>query len=270
MPRVFQVSGEDRLLRLADTALHYDSSGAVVRNYREDAYQWDARGLLAVVAKPVGGHRVRYHYDHQRRLVARRDQLGNITQFLYGDRRHGHRVTHVYRPRSDQLTTLSYDDAGRPVLLQVDGEQYTVVSDRCGTPRLLYDSGGRLVRQLRHSAYGHPVSNSWPQLYLPVDWCGGLWDASTELLHMSQGRVLDPLVGQWLAPDVDGLLRNLMNPRRLHLYRFNGNDPVNVGNDELAPQGQSRLDLGWGLQKCGQMRAIRYLKFIASIWIAFG
>ena len=222
---------------MGDRGLRHDSAGGVVQNFREDTYRYDARGLLSAVAKQ-SGIEVRFYYDHDRRLVARKDTLGNITQFFYGDPRHRQRATHIYRPRSDQLTEVLYDEQARPVLVRAADQEYTVVSDECGSPQLLYDRRGLVVREVSRGAFGHPVSDSWPGLYLPVDFCGGLWDAATELVHMPGGRVYDPFVGQWLTPDVDGFVRNLMNPRRLHLYRFNGNDPINVRQHDLVPSGE--------------------------------
>ncbi|XP_043247283.1 teneurin-m-like isoform X2 [Amphibalanus amphitrite] len=235
-----EVDQHDRLVRLGGRGLRHDSAGGVVQNFRDDSYRYDARGLLSAVAKQ-SGLEVRYYYDERLRLVARKDTLGNITQFFYGDPRHEQRATHIYRPRSDQLTEVLYDELARPVLVRAADRQYTVVADACGSPQLLYDRRGRLVREVSRTAFGHPVSDSWPGLYLPVDFCGGLWDSATELLHMPGGRVYDPFLGQWLTPDVDGFVRNLMNPRRLHLYRFNGNDPINVRRQDLVPSDEA----GW-------------------------
>lgn len=52
----------------------------------------------------------------------------------------------------------------------------------------------------------------------------------TSLVHMSGGKVYDPLIGQWMAPVWGDVLNRVTNPRQLHLYRFNGNDPINVGH----------------------------------------
>lgn len=38
----------------------------------------------------------------------------------------------------------------------------------------------------------------------------------------------DPLIGQWMTPSWQGVLDRVSDPARLHLYRFNGNDPINV------------------------------------------
>ena len=36
------------------------------------------------------------------------------------------------------------------------------------------------------------------------------------------------MAGQWLSPSWEDVLQNLLNPAKLTLYRFNGNDPINV------------------------------------------
>lgn len=48
---------------------------------------------------------------------------------------------------------------------------------------------------------------------------------------MPNGKVYDPLIGQWMSPLWENVLERVPNPTQLHLYRFNGNDPINV---ELA------------------------------------
>jgi hypothetical protein len=45
---------------------------------------------------------------------------------------------------------------------------------------------------------------------------------------MPNGKVYDPLIGQWMSPLWEGILDRIANPVQLHLYRFNGNDPINV------------------------------------------
>lgn len=45
---------------------------------------------------------------------------------------------------------------------------------------------------------------------------------------MPNGKVYDPLVGQWMSPQWEGMLTRATEPQQLHLYRFNGNDPINV------------------------------------------
>lgn len=54
----------------------------------------------------------------------------------------------------------------------------------------------------------------------------------TSLVHMSGGKVYDPLIGQWMTPIWTDVLNRVTDPKQLHLYRFNGNDPINVGRSQ--------------------------------------
>lgn len=57
----------------------------------------------------------------------------------------------------------------------------------------------------------------------------------TSLVHMPNGKVYDPLIGQWMTPDWENVAERVPTPTKLHLYRFNGNDPINIGHDRNYP-----------------------------------
>ncbi len=50
----------------------------------------------------------------------------------------------------------------------------------------------------------------------------------TSLVHIERGKVYDPLVGLWMTPNWENTIDRLNTPTKLHQYRFNGNDPINV------------------------------------------
>lgn len=68
----------------------------------------------------------------------------------------------------------------------------------------------------------------------------------TSLVHMSNGKVYDPLIGQWMSPLWENVLERVATPTHLHLYRFNGNDPINVRHTKSRPHDHlswlSRMD----------------------------
>lgn len=109
---------QDRIVKFGEGVYRYDSRGAIVQNAREVTYHYNARGLLVRAAKS-GRFNIRYLYDHEDRLVARKDNFGNVTQFLYTDQRHPDQVTHIYSPRDGNLITLVYDDRGHIIFAQV-------------------------------------------------------------------------------------------------------------------------------------------------------
>lgn len=63
---------------------------------------------------------------------------------------------------------------------------------------------------------------------------------------MPNGKVYDPLIGQWMSPLWEDVLTRVATPTHLHLYRFNGNDPLNMNVDRDRPI----THLDW-LQKMG-------------------
>lgn len=102
---------------------------------------------------------------------------------------------------------------------------------------MVFNQYGEGIREIMRSPYGHIVYDSNPYLYLPVDFCGGLLDQVTSLVHMANGKVYDPLIGQWMSPLWENLIERIHNPTQLHLYRFNGNDPINVRPQNKKPAG---------------------------------
>lgn len=70
---------------------------------------------------------------------------------------------------------------------------------------------------------------------------------------MPNGKVYDPLVGQWMSPQWEGMLARATEPQQLHLYRFNGNDPINVMPTRQYLKGML-------LKKC-----ISYIKYLLCI-----
>lgn len=60
----------------------------------------------------------------------------------------------------------------------------------------------------------------------------------TSLVHMPNGQVYDPLIGQWMTPNWESILHRVASPNHLHLYRFNGNDPINVHAKKIRLTGE--------------------------------
>ncbi|XP_017766143.1 PREDICTED: teneurin-a [Eufriesea mexicana] len=217
----------DRIVKFGEGLYKYDSRGMVVQNAREERFTYNAKGLLVRTTKR-GRFDVRYYYDHLDRLATRKDNYGNVTQFFYNNQKRPHEVNQIYSPRDGKLMSLVYDDRGHLIYAQVYRHKYYIATDQCGTPIMIFSQYGECIREIMRSPYGHIVYDSNPYLYLPVDFCGGLLDQVTSLVHMPNGKVYDPLIGQWLSPLWENVLDRVATPTHLHLYRFNGNDPINV------------------------------------------
>ena len=81
--------------------------------------------------------------------------------------------------------------------MQVQRSQYYVATDENGTPLVVLNRFGEVVREVMRSPYGQIIYDSNPYLYIPIDYCGGIQDSQTELVHMPRGRVYDPLIGEY-------------------------------------------------------------------------
>ncbi|KAF2364558.1 YD repeat [Trinorchestia longiramus] len=221
---------EDKILRFGEGVYKYNLRGFISQNARDVSYEYNARGLLTKAVKPER-FTINYLYDHERRLIARKDNFGNVTQFQYQDPRHPDRVTHIYNARDASLTSLVYDDRGYLIFAQIQRNQYYIASDQNGTPLIIVNRFGEVVREMMRSPFGQIIYDSNPYLYIPIDYCGGLQDSQTELVHLPGGRVYDPLIGLWLNPQWENIADSLLQPQRLSLYRPNANDPLNVNKN---------------------------------------
>ncbi|EFN60940.1 Teneurin-3 [Camponotus floridanus] len=206
----------DRIVKFGDGLYKYDNRGLVVQNAREERFNYNAKGLL-VRATKRGRFDVRYYYDHLDRLATRKDNYGNVTQFFYNNQKRPHEVSQIYSPRDGKLMSLVYDDRGHLIYAQVYRHKYYIATDQCGTPIMIFNQYGEGIREIMRSPYGHIVYDSNPYLYLPVDFCGGLLD-------------------QWMSPLWENVLDRINKPTHLHLYRFNGNDPIDVRHTDRPSQ----------------------------------
>ncbi|XP_060532128.1 teneurin-a isoform X2 [Cylas formicarius] len=225
----------DRITKFGEGQYKYDSRGLVIQNAREEKFHYNAKGLL-VRATKRGRFDVRYFYDHMDRLLARKDNFGNVTQFFYNNDHRPREVSQIYSPRDGKLMSLIYDNRGHLIFAQVYRHKYYVATDQCGTPVMIFNQYGEGIREIMRSPYGHIVYDSNPYLYLPIDFCGGILDQVTSLVHMPNGKIYDPLIGQWMSPLWENVLERVATPTQLHLYRFNGNDPINMGVDRDRPK----------------------------------
>ncbi|XP_055682330.1 teneurin-a isoform X2 [Lutzomyia longipalpis] len=229
-----EYSGMDRIMKFGEGQYKYDSRGLVAQNAREERFHYNTQGLL-VRATKRGRFDVKYYYDHLNRLSTRKDNFGNVTQFFYNNQERPQEVSQIYSPRDGKLMSLTYDDRGHLIYAQVYRHKYYVATDQCGTPVMIFNQYGEGIREIMRSPYGHIVYDSNPYLYLPIDFCGGILDQVTSLVHMPNGKVYDPLIGQWMTPDWENVAERVPTPTKLHLYRFNGNDPINIGHDRNYP-----------------------------------
>ncbi|XP_059482465.1 teneurin-m isoform X2 [Neocloeon triangulifer] len=216
----------DRVVQFGDVEFcSYDGRGFVVRR-GEQKYRYTSRGFL-VHAVEKGKFQTWYHYDERGRLLAVRDDKGDVTQFFYANPSAEDLVTHVHFPKTSKTTRLLYDE--RQVLIAVETDKrYYVATDQNGSPVAVFDTAGNLVKQITRTPFGKVIKDTKPDFFLPVDFHGGILDAKTGLVYIRR-RLYDPVIGQWMTPAWEDLANKLTTPTDVFIYRFNNNDPTNGG-----------------------------------------
>ena len=120
---------------------------------------------------------------------------------------------HAERLSQNHLHDLLASHGGLPLNLFCD-------CDQTGTPRMFTDASGQVVKELLSDSFGQPLSDSFPALFMPIAFAGGLADPATGLIGFGY-RDYDPALGRFTAPDPARDLRGDGD-----LYDYCMDDPV--------------------------------------------
>jgi len=115
----------------------------------------------ASTCKKPHGKKITYTYDSMNRRVARTDENGT-TQYLYGNPNHPFQLTAVRSP-SGSLSRYHYDDFGLLFALERDNNWYYITTDQLGTPRVVCDANGELVKVLEYDCFGQVIADRNPE-----------------------------------------------------------------------------------------------------------
>jgi RHS repeat-associated protein len=132
------------------------------------------------------------------------------------------------------LTYYHYDPSGRLMAFDRAGVRYFVQTDQVGTPRVVTDSQGNIVKNVRTSAFGEVLSDSAPTFKLHVGYAGGISDSVTGLVRFGY-RDYEPVTGRWTARDP------------ILFAGGQGNLYVYVGNSVVSSKDSNGL---WVVQAC--------------------
>jgi RHS repeat-associated protein len=194
-----------------------------------DTFDYSARGELTEAS--VGGQSGTYAYDGYGRRVAR--TVGASTwRYLYGNPEQELQVTAVIDP-AGQLTTIDYTDQGTIFSFARGASRYFVSADQVGSPRVVTDTAGTVVKAVDYSAYGQLLSDSAPAFELPIGYAGGVPDSLTGFLHMGL-RDYDPASGRFTGRDP-----LLFGGAQANLYAYAANNPA----ENSDPIGLFSIDL---------------------------
>jgi RHS repeat-associated protein len=228
----------DRITALGATTYQLDADGFLAQR-GADTFSYSTRGEL--LSATVAGQTQTYAYDSFGRMVARTDPGGGVWRYLYGNLDRQTQVTAVIDP-AGTLTTLDYTDAGVLFSILRGNTRYYVSSDQAGSPRVVTDANGVLVKQVDYSAYGEVLSDTNPAFVLPIGYGSGVKDPLTGLVRMG-GRDYDPAAGRFTARDP-----LLYGGQQANLYEYADGDPIQRSDPTgfLSGGGSACVDGGCG------------------------
>ncbi len=205
----------DRIQSQGSRSYSYDANG---RLSQRDSVQFNysTRGELLDVTL-AGGQSIEYSYDGMGRQVARSD-AGGTTIYLYGDADNPFQLS-ASRDPGGLLTEYWYDEADLLIGLRQGSEVFYVASDQVGSPRVIVDSTGALVREISYDSFGRIVSDSNPAFPMVLGFAGGVADPTTGLVRFGF-RDYDPEIGRWTSADPI-----LFAGGQFNLYAYVNNNP---------------------------------------------
>jgi RHS repeat-associated protein len=219
-------AADDHLLTLGGTSYGFDAAGMMTSRGADTFTYSDAGELLQATA---GGHTVRYTYDSAGRRVARSVDGGGRYEYLYGDPRRPQLVTATRDP-AGELTTYQYDEDDLLFAMQRGGKRYFVATDQVGTPRVVADDTGAIVKRLDYDAFGVRTGDTDPNFDLAIGFAGGIDDRLTGLVRFTL-RDYDPAAGRFTARDP------IFQGGGPNTYAYADNNPVGL-RDQLGLDGE--------------------------------
>ncbi|KAJ2950358.1 hypothetical protein O0L34_g8599 [Tuta absoluta] len=215
----------DRVVQYGDLEFSsYDGRGFVIRR-GEQKYRYNSRGQF-VHALEREKFQTWYFYDDRNRLVAWKDDKNNVTQFYYANPQTPNLITHMHFPKTEKTVRFLYDQRDFLTCIETEDHRFYVATDHNGSPLVVFDVNGEIVKEIKRSPFGKIIKDSNPDFYVPIDFHGGIFDYNTNLIYL-ENRLYDPVVGQWMTPSWEHLASKLSLPTDIFIYRFKNNDPVN-------------------------------------------
>ena len=215
----FSYDDDNKLLAAGTTTYGYDADGRlrqVVRNGDITTCHYNTDGTLAAVDLP-DGRQISYEHDHLGRRVSRSIDGVRTHAWLYGE---GLTPLAEYDGTGSLRTIYIYAGGATPVKMFRSGTTYHIISDHLGSPRLVVDSAGAVVKQIDYDGFGNIVTDSNPTFDLVFGFASGMSDPDHELVRFG-ARDYQPSTGRWSAKDP------IFFHGGLNLYGYAGGDPVN-------------------------------------------
>lgn len=229
----------DRVVREGPVTFEYDDAGYLITRTDPDGtvrLNYDSLGLLREV-RHEAGTTVAYEHDGWGRRVAAKSGGQPEVGLLYLDEQ---RPAATVGPGGIDSVFGYADGWLTPVTMIKGGDQYRIVADDTGSPRLVINAGtGEIAQRIDYNAFGQMIEDTAPG-FQPFAFSGGILDPVSGLVRLGH-RDYDPSAGRWTALDPI-----LYDGGETNLYGYVGNDPVNWVDPSGLQGGVRSTVIGWG------------------------
>jgi RHS repeat-associated protein len=239
---------QDRLSNLDGVMYQFNKDGFLSQR-GSDTFEYTAQGELSVAN--LADKTILYTYDGLGRRVGRSiltelDAAPILQeQYLYGNLNEPYQVTALI-DRDGKLNEYYYDQSNCLYAIKQGDTWYYAATDQQGSPRVVTNAVGTVIKQMEYDSYGKLISDSNPVFQLAVGYGGGIADPDTKLVHFGM-RDYDPEAGRWTARDPI-----LFDGQQGNLYVYVGNNPVNLRDPSglFCIGGSAYAGFGGGGQFC--------------------
>jgi RHS repeat-associated protein len=150
--------------------------------------------------------------------LARSDSSGTY-QYFYANPDSPFQLSAARDP-AGVFSAYYYDPSGALFAFKRGTSTYYVASDHLGTPRVVTDATGTVIRTTQYDSYGQVLLDSTPTFDLPVGFAGGIPD-NTGLIRFGF-RDYEPATGRWVSRDPI-----FYDSGQANLYQYVINNPIN-------------------------------------------
>lgn len=215
----FTYDGDNKLLSAGATTYNYDADGRLAQENRNGTitkFQYNTDGTLATVTLP-DNLVISYLHDARGRRIARAIDGVRTHVWLYGE---GLMPMAEFDGSGNLLKSFIYSVGATPTAYITGGQTFHIVSDHLGSPRLIVDSTGSVVRRIDYDAFGYLLTDTNPGMGLVFGFAGGMADPNHELIRFG-ARDYQPSNGRWTTKDP------MFFGGGENLYGYVNNNPLN-------------------------------------------
>ena len=214
----------DQITSDGQSSFEYDGDGRLSKKTTGDLveeYSYSSEGkLLDVVFKENALITKTINYQHNAlgNRVAKLVDNVIIEKYLWLNKT---TLLATYDKDDNLKQRFEYGLSHTPVSFTQAGSKYYISSDHLGSPRVITDESGNVIKAVDYDSFGNVILDSNEGLEIPFGFAGGLKDSDTGLLRFGY-RDYDTQTGRWTARDPIGFAGGDSN-----LYGYVASDPVN-------------------------------------------